>query len=116
MRNSWGAGTNEFPDKNTGQWGIPATDENGNVIYLKDSDGNPVVDEKGNPIPAGSGYFWLSYYDRSIMDPEVLIFDTEISTPGNWSYDQSTLHRDQYDLIPVAGTAHDTQNCRTANC
>ena len=32
--------------------------------------------------------------------------DTEITTPETWSYDQSTLHRDQYDLMPVTGTAH----------
>ena len=116
VRNSWGAGTNELPDKHRGTWGIPATDENGDPVYLKDSDGNVVVDDAGNPVQAGSAYFWLSYYDRSIMDPEVLIFDTEITTPDNWSYDQSTLHRDQYDLMPASGTAHVTASlAKSAN-
>ena len=89
VKNSWGAGTNDFPNKGTGRWGIPATDEKGNAI----------IGEDGEPV--GSGYFWLSYYDRSITAPEVLIFDDIVTLVENTPYDPSTLHRDQYDLMPA---------------
>ena len=92
VKNSWGAGTNEFPNKGMGTWGIPVTDDKGNVV----------LDENGKPI--GSGYFWLSYYDRSITTPEVLIFDDIVTMTRNSPYDASTLHRDQYDLMPASGT------------
>lgn len=56
VKNSWGADTNAFPNKNS--WGIP--DENGN----------------------GTGYFYLSYYDHSISIPEVLEFKETINDVG----------------------------------
>lgn len=38
-----------------GYWGVEGneikTDENGNPVYQTDAEGNPVLDEKGNPIP-----------------------------------------------------------------
>ena len=50
MKNSLGAGSQEFP--NAGNWGI---------------------DEDGDGV--GDGYFYLSYYDQSPMKPETLDFD-----------------------------------------
>ena len=94
VKNSWGSGLNEFPDKGSGNWGIPVpkTDENGDAV----------LDENGNEVMVGSGYFWLSYYDQSITTPEVLLFDPWLKGAGT-RYDPDTLHRDQYDLMPVGG-------------
>jgi len=56
VKNSWGAATNEFPNKS--DWGLP--DENGK----------------------SSGYFYLSYYDHSISIPEVMDFKETINDIG----------------------------------
>ena len=88
VKNSWGSGTNEFPNAGSGNWGIPATDEEGNVI----------IGEDGKPV--GSGYFWLSYYDQSILNPEALIFDTEYAGPNSfYHYDADEVGRNQHDLM-----------------
>ena len=108
VKNSWGSGQNEFPDMGSGNWGIPVpkTDENG----------NEVLDEDGNPVMVGSGYFWLSYYDQSISMPEVFIFDPWLKGAGT-KYDPETLHRDQYDLMPVTSNLEVTSQTqvKTAN-
>lgn len=91
-KNSWGSGEREFPNQGPGNWGIP--------VQKTDADGNPVVDENGNPVMVGSGYFWLSYYDRSLDSPESFVFATDIIARGG-SYDRNTLHCNQYDLMPV---------------
>ncbi len=51
VKNSWGSGENEFPNKGTGTWGI------------RNEDGD------------GTGYFWLSYYDHSIANVETVAFE-----------------------------------------
>ena len=110
VKNSWGAGTNDFPDRGTGQWGIP--------VELTDADGNPVLDEDGNPVMVGSGYFWLSYYDQSISDPEVLIFDTAWNDPSlGQDYFLDEVHRHQYDLMPATtmNAAKSADELKTAN-
>ena len=68
VKNSWGSGEAEFPNSGNEHWGIevPKVDENG----------NPVLDEDGNPVMVGSGYFWLSYYDKSLRSPESFYFGT----------------------------------------
>lgn len=84
VKNSWGAGTEEFPNYGTGDWGIP--------VEKKDKDGNVVKDKDGNPVMVGSGYFWLSYEDKSISNIEALEFD-KINTKDYYVY--------QYDYMPV---------------
>lgn len=106
VKNSWGAGTNKFPYRGDGTFGIPATtvDEQGKTqpVYLTDDEGNVVVDDENNPVQAGSGYFWLSYYDQSIVNPEVLIFDTVYASPNSvYEFDPDDIGRDQYDLMPA---------------
>lgn len=106
VKNSWGAGTNKFPHRGDGTFGIPATtvDEQGitQPVYLTDDEGNVVVDGEGKPVQAGSGYFWLSYYDLSIVNPEVLIFDSVYASPNSvYEFDPDDIGRDQYDLMPV---------------
>ena len=51
VKNSWGSGEEEFPNKGPGNWGI------------ENEDGK------------GTGYFWLSYYDQSISMLEAFEFD-----------------------------------------
>ena len=84
VKNSWGAGTEEFPNYGTGNWGIPVekTDENGNVV----------LDDEGNPIMVGSGYFWISYEDKSVKNVEALEFD-KANARDYYVY--------QYDYMPV---------------
>ena len=92
VKNSWGSGEREFPNKGTGDWGIR--------VQKKDDEGNPVFDENGNPVMVASGYFWLSYYDQSILNPEVLIFDTEYAGPNSfYRYDADEVGRNQHDLM-----------------
>ena len=54
VKNSWGSGEEEFPNHGTGEWGI----ENEEGVH--------------------TGYFWLSYYDRSLENPESLEFDIAV--------------------------------------
>lgn len=68
VKNSWGSGENEFPNKGRGNWGIP------------------------NNEGKGTGYFWLSYYDKSIDLPEAMAFERD-NTDG--------YNIDQYDFMPV---------------
>ena len=61
VKNSWGAGTEEFP--NGGDWGV------------KDDGGT------------STGYFYLSYYDQSLSSPESLDFYTDnLDEPRNAYY------------------------------
>lgn len=95
VKNSWGSGTNEFPDQGTGQWGIP--------VQKTDENGDPVYDDNGDPVMVGSGYFWLSYYDRTIKDPEVFLFDTQWGYAALGEEAMDSIHVDQHDLMPVGG-------------
>ena len=69
VKNSWGSETEEFP--NNGSWGL--TDEDGNH----------------------TGYFWISYYDRSVQRLEAFDFET--------TSDEDTT-TDQYDYLPQTST------------
>ena len=83
VKNSWGSGENEFPNKGHGSWGIP--------VQKKDENGKPMFDEQGNPIMVGSGYFWISYYDKSFSIVESFDFTDEIAPEIV----------DQYDCLAV---------------
>lgn len=61
VKNSWGSGEREFPNKGPATWGI--------------------VDEETGKH---TGYFWLSYYDQSLDSPEALKFIKEV--PGEGYY------------------------------
>ena len=99
VKNSWGSGENEFPAKGRGDWGIQ--------VEKTDENGDPVLDENGDPVLVGSGYFWLSYYDRSISEPEAFIFDTALNAPQLGLLSNDRILRHQYDLMPV-GTMRGT--------
>ncbi len=72
VKNSWGADTEEFPNKFS--WGI----EN----------------EEGQ----ATGYFYISYYDRSLAGPEIFEFDTS-------SEEKTGYIIDQYDYLQSDGTS-----------
>ena len=84
VKNSWGSGELDFPYAGSGHWGIPVpkTDENG----------DPVLDENGDPVMVGSGYFWLSYYDKSLAMPEAFVFAPQTDP----------AHVDQYDYLSAS--------------
>lgn len=69
VKNSWGASDVEFPNWNPGGWGVD-----------------------------GTGYFYLSYYDKSLMVPESFDYYTE-------EYGQAADYYliDQYDYMPSNG-------------
>ncbi len=68
VKNSWGSETQDFPNNYT--WG------------MEDTDGN------------NSGYFWLSYYDKSVTLFESFDFDV------NDYSDNTEYYVDQYDYLP----------------
>ncbi|MDO4267933.1 MAG: C1 family peptidase [Eubacteriales bacterium] len=84
VKNSWGAATEKFP--NQFEWGIQ--------------------DETGRE----TGYFYLSYYDRSLSLPE--IFDFRVKDDGAPGY-----IIDQYDYLQSDGTEGwiDKNGLKTAN-
>ena len=67
VKNSYGASTNSFPHQ--GNFGI------------KDADGN------------ATGYFWLSYYDHTIVTPAAYDYDVNSATAGE------TFEADQYNYM-----------------
>lgn len=67
VKNSWGSGEVEFPNRGAGDWGI-----------VKDG--------------VHTGYFWLSYYDKSIRDMMTFRFDIDED------YDCEKTVIDQYDF------------------
>ncbi len=75
VKNSWGSELNEFPNNGHRHWGILAGQDK--VPYDKDAKA-----DEGNKA---SGYFWISYYDRSLYDPEVFIFDSVTGENGYYA-------------------------------
>ncbi len=68
VKNSWGSGDNEFPDKGGASWGV---EENG----------------------VHTGYFWLSYYDKSMSSPVSYVVEQ-----GS----EEVNGIDQHDYMPTA--------------
>ncbi|MBR2547752.1 MAG: hypothetical protein IKF07_06145 [Eubacterium sp.] len=82
VKNSWGSGEVEFPNRGRGNWGIRVGQDN--IPYDKDAKAESDL---------GTGYFWLSYYDQTLSLPEAVAF--EESNVGKEYY------IDQYDNMPV---------------
>ena len=75
VKNSWGSGEREFPNRGYGDWGIP------------------------NAKGEGTGYFWISYYDQTIGMAEALAFDE--SNVNSTYY----LHQYDYMPVSEVGSA-----------
>ena len=60
IKNSWGSGQLEFPNRADGTWGL-----------LEGQDKAPY--EATSDVH--TGYFWLSYYDHSLSNPEAVEFE-----------------------------------------
>ena len=80
VKNSWGAETNEFPNNGYLGWGL--------------LEGQDKISSDYKPVSGAkhTGYFWLSYEDRSIDGLEALEFDRAATQP---------YYLAQYDLMPV---------------
>ena len=78
VKNSYGSETEEFPNGQVEKWGL--TDEDGNH----------------------TGYFWVSYYDKSVSNFETYEFDLSLQNVG------ASTGRiiDQYDYLPANGTSY----------
>lgn len=85
VKNSWGSATEEFPNKFS--WGI------------KNDEGK------------STGYFYISYYDRSLESPEIFDFDT------NHEEDIQSYIIDQYDFLQSDNSSGwvDTHKLSAAN-
>ena len=85
-------------DPETGEPAVATPPENG-AFLVKNSWGSvteefPHKDKWGVD---GEGYFWLSYYDKSIMLPETFVFDMDNKT------ETDTIYVNQYDYLPAMG-------------
>ena len=69
VRNSWGSDYNVFPTNGYRHWGIEQEENKHN------------------------GYYWVSYYDKTLEDPEAFVFDK--------SNVDSSYYVQQYDYVPA---------------
>lgn len=72
VKNSWGSADAEFPHVNPGGWGVD-----------------------------GSGYFYLSYYDKSLALPESFEYKTD-----NYGEGADYYLINQYDYLPSSGVSN----------
>ena len=86
VKNSWGSEEQNFPNKGPG-WGLlQKPDQPYNPVGREDPDRN-----------VHTGYFWLSYYDKTLSSPEALEFkENNVDS----SLDDSFII-DQYDFMPT---------------
>lgn len=96
IKNSWGSEQNEEPLNAYRHWGL-----------LEGQDGVPYDSSAKATSDRATGYFWISYYDRSLSDPEAFVFEREEGT--------------DYDIaqMDLAHTSHiglfEEEGCMTAN-
>ena len=73
IKNSWGSELNDFPNNGYRHWGL-----------LEGQDGVPYDENANAKTDRATGYFWISYYDRTLNDPETFVL--EPVTPENTCY------------------------------
>ncbi len=78
VKNSWGSGEREFPNRGYGTWGLLQGQDKAPYKAVSD---------------VHTGYFWISYYDQTIQMAEAL--DFEESNVGKEYY------VDQHDYMPM---------------
>lgn len=88
VKNSWGSGERDFPHRGYGTWGL----KQGQDGVLNEATGKyeykPICDDAPH-----TGYFWLSYYDKSITMVEALSFDMVD--------DHINYYKSQHDYLPA---------------
>ncbi len=72
IKNSWGSELNEFPNNGYRHWGL-----------LEGQDGVPYDSEAEAVSDRATGYFWISYYDKTLTEPEAFEFD-EVSDGSDY--------------------------------
>lgn len=88
VKNSWGSGEEQFPNRGEGSWGLLKGQDKG--VYNAETGKYEYTAEQN---AANTGYFWLSYYDQTIESPEALSFDK--ATP------EAGYYLDQHDFMQV---------------
>ncbi len=86
-RNSWGSGEREFPDRGIG-WGLLQGQDKG--VYNAETGKYEYNAIEG---AVNTGYFWVSYYDKSIQTLEALEFDSVTAEEGYYIA--------EHDYMPV---------------
>jgi len=82
IKNSWGSELNEFPTNGLRHWGL-----------LEGLDGVPYdPDAKAAPGNRATGYFWISYYDQSLNDPEAFVFEDDLTENGYYVEQMDCTH------------------------
>jgi len=71
IKNSWGSEQNEFPNNGYRHFGL-----------LEGMDKVPYDPEAKPTSGKATGYFWISYYDQSFLDPEAFDFDRPTGEDG----------------------------------
>ena len=79
IKNSWGSELNDFPNNGFRHWGL-----------LEGLDQVPYDAEAKATSDRATGYFWLSYYDRNLRDPEAFQFE-EATEDNDYDIDQMDL-------------------------
>ena len=86
VKNSWGSAENTFPNRGNGNWGLWQGQDKG--VYNEETEEWEYNKTEG---AVQTGYFWLSYEDKSLGVVESLEFDSE--DPDRYSIAQ-------YDFMP----------------
>ncbi len=71
IKNSWGSELNEPPNNGYRHFGL-----------LEGTDQVPYNSEAQPKSGKATGYFWISYYDKSFLDPEAFVFDLPTGEDG----------------------------------
>ena len=89
VKNSWGSDLNDFPNSGYRHWGLLEGQDDYNST---DAEGNHYVPTSDQH----TGYFWISYYDKSVQSAECFSFDK--SNVGTRYYIE------QHDMLPINTT------------
>lgn len=95
IKNSWGAETNSgFANNGYRHWGL-----------LEGLDGIPYDENATAVSDRATGYFWLSYYDQSLDDPEAFEFDKATGENGYYIGQHDYLQASEIEKKQLAGSS-----------
>ncbi len=94
IKNSWGAETNGgFENNGYRHWGL-----------LDGLDGIPYSDTATAKSDRATGYFWISYYDQSLNDPESFEFDKPTGDNGYYIEQHDYLQVNEIEKKKLKGS------------